>query len=762
MKILLKLNWDIPVQPPDNQEIGLFIGREREISFLTNEILRKNQGAILVSGHRGVGKTSLVFKSLRSIKSQKILPVIINASHLEPEDNNPDEINYAKQILINLIRRLYSASKHARAENTIPFKETYNKIEKLYKKAVATNYEALGQVINTEENKVENEKKFEFNFSTDILSLSIWLIGFSLSAASISTSLPEPLKVFLSLLFAVPLPLIINQLIFIRKYSENKTDFTKSTAEELYTIDNNVGILAYDLEEVHKDLSKRDIKVVYVVDELDKLDENISNNKTPPKFIKIFKHFKNFFNLSSAIFIFIGGEDTHQYFDIALKNQNTGTRTKEYTYFSSKYFLARPLIKDLNEFIDEIVENFSHLSSSLDKDKYQYFKNLLFFSSRGDFFDLLQQIRDRISYFDGKTPIIEVNTITADEKLKATMQKALSVIFDKYLTLNPSRWHENELILRSLYEIANQVIVSGSIEHNNAPANSIFELSKREFIQFLHRLGALNSPVTERVSTNDRQQLMNLKYTFTGKFKSNVPDQYDYPTELETSFIEEMDKVIDKSIYLNNLFLLLRDGNDNLLSKSQYVPDTLREYLNRIYNWGIRNPNLDVFTPYQYMKDSPPPYKYNRDEIENFLQRVKTVNENFEINKTLVFSNILQESFPDLSLQISDLVHNKNVFADFSLEEKEVIKRKEHKIVFNRDFSKQVLVLSGSLEIKSKEFKLILQRNYEKYKIVELENEVGKKIGRETLKISLFQFNEYTKEELVNLKEWFNANLVNN
>jgi len=39
---------------------GYFVGREKELELLVNDILHKNRGSILISGHRGVGKTSLV------------------------------------------------------------------------------------------------------------------------------------------------------------------------------------------------------------------------------------------------------------------------------------------------------------------------------------------------------------------------------------------------------------------------------------------------------------------------------------------------------------------------------------------------------------------------------------------------------------------------------------------------------------------------------------------------------------------------------
>lgn len=114
MKIVLKPDWDIPVQIPSkgNQtNKGHFVGRETELSVFTNELLRREQGAILITGYRGVGKTSFVYKALHQVLEQsdkdKILFVLINANHLETSSVHG---LHPKPILVNLIRRLYAVT----------------------------------------------------------------------------------------------------------------------------------------------------------------------------------------------------------------------------------------------------------------------------------------------------------------------------------------------------------------------------------------------------------------------------------------------------------------------------------------------------------------------------------------------------------------------------------------------------------------------------------------------------------------------------
>lgn len=84
MKLILKRDWDIQISPPiiDESLKGHHGGRIKEVEMLTNELLRGKKGSILISGYRGVGKTSLVYKSLWDAKNIKddFIYVLLNAA----------------------------------------------------------------------------------------------------------------------------------------------------------------------------------------------------------------------------------------------------------------------------------------------------------------------------------------------------------------------------------------------------------------------------------------------------------------------------------------------------------------------------------------------------------------------------------------------------------------------------------------------------------------------------------------------------------
>lgn len=102
------------------------------------------------------------------------------------------------------------------------------------------------------------------------------------------------------LLLAFPIPYSLN--IYYSKYLASKNiKSEKDITEELYNFDNNLGNLEFDLEQLHREINAEGKKLVYVIDELDKLEAKSID--------KLLDYFKNFFTLSDAIFIFIGGEE---------------------------------------------------------------------------------------------------------------------------------------------------------------------------------------------------------------------------------------------------------------------------------------------------------------------------------------------------------------------------------------------------------------------------------------------------------------------
>lgn len=212
MKIILKKDWDVDISAPlvDKTVKGHFVGRDRETNLLSSEILRRNSGSILVSGHRGVGKTSLVYKAIWNArdkdKDKKFIPILLNASQLEAhskhKENQEEGSIEAKEIIENLIRRLYSATVNLQELN----KDTKEKIEDLYRKAVAQKFKLLESY--QKHSYVSKEVLFDKNNLIFIIFLII--AGFSqfFSIPSISSTIKNLLVLLFASLPYIYVPLI--------------------------------------------------------------------------------------------------------------------------------------------------------------------------------------------------------------------------------------------------------------------------------------------------------------------------------------------------------------------------------------------------------------------------------------------------------------------------------------------------------------------------------------------------------------------------
>ncbi|KAA3642901.1 MAG: ATP-binding protein [Chloroflexi bacterium] len=690
--IKLKKEWDSTTKVPrierNFESKGLFSGRKTELSKLINEIRNKTSGSILISGHRGVGKTSLAYYaiSVAMNNSNSIIPVVLNAAQLEIESLNKDV--EAKRILENLIRRLYSAT---RQHNQL---KTDNAIKELYRKAIASEFTQEENIQHLRENKKNVARKSSLEIQIHEIGLkSIFIVGSWIISGLVffGQLLPSNnLNALIAFLLAIPIPVVINYYYSVVKSSE-ETEQLSIKADQVYKLDNSVGNLEFDLEKIHRDISNRGNKVVYLIDELDKLNRNNVE--------EILKYFKTLFTLSDAIFIFVGGEELYS---IGASNDKLGiNRPPEYTYFTSRYFITRPLWSDISSFLDNIIQETDINSNALND-----FKRALCFEATNDFFELRQTVKDRIDAYDKDGfPLIiyEQNEV---DTTKARFQKSITTLLeDKYLSRRISKWKENEELIRAIFVHAHELHSSPIGFSIQDPRTSFLEDSLiRDANWFFSRLGIISKAGTGDVITVNNIEIQLYQYSFTGVTPTEPPDALGEPTEYERQFMGRFEEFCELLRVLANVYYKYT-GQEGLTTEEFW--EDPKGYASLVDQWGVDvSTRFNAEYPiYKALSESNPLPNITREDIDgrslNLTSSIASMNQSLHT----MIPKLLISIFDRADLQISTLSENTELFSSTANRVRELaseFKVPNPQIVFKADLSRQIMVVNNQMNFLEK------------------------------------------------------------
>lgn len=662
IKLILKDDWDVMIHPPkyDKDERGHFAGRLRESEFLTNEILRKQSGSILISGYRGVGKTSLIYKVLRDIKkkfkkkkSEYFLTILMNAAQLEidsKEKNSQNNCINPRKIIENLIRRLYTAVK----DNSRLDRELEKNIENLYRKAISSQYSHITKEATVNEVLLKKEKDIEWKFSIkdfrNLISFFGWLVSFmiiSLSTAELSVWFK-----ILAISSSFPIPLLINS-IFSWKISSSKIKSKKEnrSAEELYEIDNSVANLEFDLEAIHHKLREKGFKIVYVIDELDKLNQD--------QVKEVIKFFKNLFTLSDAIFIFLADEDFYS-LGIELSTPNPTYREKEYTYFTSRYFIQRPNFDDIDTFLNDIFLDREDLCEDED---FIIFKELIALNAQNDYFDIITALKDKITQFDELNHgIIEIESFSHIHYLKSHLYHISRLLYEEiFQSSDPSKWQENEAILRLLFKNIKEIVKLVPNQTIDDPEiNNIENEMVRNYFDILRNIGILEFvQTTKNVQMNLTSVKIN-RYKFTKELPKRRLDSIHTLFEHERNYIHAFNQLLEFQLIIMNS--LKKAWLTEEITSQGYL-EVLNEKSNSYPYLKSRNDILKTHLVYvKKIKELKRKHNYQRESIINFT---KEITNQYNNRRQYIFANlrgILKDMFPSFEFTFTNL---KNIHKDF-------------------------------------------------------------------------------------------------
>jgi hypothetical protein len=545
MRIRLANDWDYPPNPypTETQNKGHFVGRHAEVTLLANDFIRKDSGSILLSGVRGVGKTSLVYAAMREVESVSVsdgrvlLPVILNASQLQPRIK--DEATLQPTVIEALIRRLYSAVHQHRRHDVGDVGFLGNDLKNLYRKAVASDVKLVAEreASSSEGFIAENEESRTVSLAPDLR----LLIGSGVAVVSGFFAAfswgDQSLPVLIGSSLVTLLGVVGVTFSFVKKVTVKKSDSEKrdTKASEYYMMDNDIGNLEADLEDVLATLRPR-FRVLFIVDELDK----IIHEHDVDYALSMVRGFKNLFTLSPALFVFITSDEVFEQIENSRSNRGV-----DGTLFTHRFFIKRPEHGDLEKFVHEV----GTLEDQKDAPEFEQFIDYACYASRSDFTFLYEVLRDHVTRFDSEhRPIIEIEQLSSSEKNQANAQKALKQVYDRYRYQRPSGWCKNDVLLKSLYAALEEFIGAPVGTDVLEPVASSGEAEATiDLLKAFERHGGLTHAGTANPLAEDSSVTVN-RYSWDGRIDA-IPDSLDVLTTLESSVLaaaERMDELVNE------------------------------------------------------------------------------------------------------------------------------------------------------------------------------------------------------------------------
>jgi tetratricopeptide (TPR) repeat protein len=758
-KVFIKKEWDSSPHIEENKRIKYHHAiREEERDLLIDFLYRRNEGVLLLSGNRGVGKSSIVFttihETIKKCKAEriKLLPILINAPTFEiyeskQKDNDKEQKNrgssenkdyktakeedqsvFKRIILQNIVRRLYQTllkegiilserdirekglskinkkiikyyfkvikkkfeikekEKESSLDDVITLAELRNKVSDLFRRAVAKEVKHETNIKELEQQKYKLERATIRN-----LKIPEKLIGSSFASIILALLIifdVIPIKGYLKGL----LPVIVASIPpIIMSWQVQKT-VTSQHEEEIkasiyYLYDYDISTFEAEIEQTLKDLSKEIIdykyerfKVVFVIDELDKLP--------PDKVIQVITSLKTLFNQTLCLFVLITGKE---FFDLMIKQSKD--RGMEYTLFTQKIFLQRPKAKEIDEYLDKIVKDENKEFENKDefKELFKTFKKYVCYKSRSDYFDLYNSLRDHIKHDskDGK-PIL--NIILEDQKqlIQANAQKVIEQIYERKESIFVSGFYKNDIMLHKMYDLMSFLLSLQSkaeftITENDTNPYLVLSYDSKSGYIVPTDLEKINeeleaNAIMDLLTYLDKLQFLNISYKSKPKIKHikrtdllliDVHDSPNFYTTEETEFISEYEKYAGILIIFSNIYTMYVEKNKDKRYKKSELKSTINEITEVIRDkLGLLNSyfsntkinskfNIDkiFFDLTRQIEDKEVRQVYKREKLEEAKDKIITLRSDLSNNFILFLKNILKENQYILSKDIE--IHEK-------------------------------------------------------------------------------------------------------
>jgi hypothetical protein len=459
---------------PISSGVG-FVGREAEVARLLAIIKHRPAATVLVSGHRGVGKTTLVDEALRRSETEKLLVIRLSLPHVYPGEEGTSR-DVRGQVLRSLARSLHFTVK----ENKHVPADTRRRAQELYDKTYLRELHEQGQLesLTGAETRQSTTTREELSFDPGpVVQVLLGSAGSAFAAgaaigvsALVGANFGTPLGV--ASFLAVAVAAIVGGIAVRRVSSEESSATSKvleqRTAARIGTFDLSPETLEFELQELLTDLRANGARAVFIIDELDKLEVAANASALEEHLIfSIISSLKNFFTMGSGIFIFISGEDFYARLEESIE---TDTYSLAHTLFTDRVFVHVLPYPELERLIDGLLAE-----KPQDDSTYRRFRNYLCWESRSHVFDLLSILGDYVGEYENDSPIVVAHesyeadgrwhegNLPDDWILAASMQKIVGATYDEATRPGGRRERFNQALWLTLLSTAKEVVSDGYI-----------------------------------------------------------------------------------------------------------------------------------------------------------------------------------------------------------------------------------------------------------------------------------------------------------
>lgn len=417
-----------------NNEIDIIKNNEVDYSLnqLKSQLKNSNNSSVLVSGYRGSGKTTLIRKLIKDYDEDKCVFVELNFTKYEK----------LSIILRKMIRELYLSIENAEKFEKIDDKDLVEQIKLLYDHtffeiSTFSNLTKLREH-NLEASTTVNLKEFlksVFPFlAVLVTSLNLGIDFVPLISENINW-----------ILFIVStIWFFISSTTIAKSFKSNNSKIEEDTRKSLYDDE----IAEYHLKSVLRKLNDKDFDVVFVFDELDKIEKS-------DDMVNLISDLKPLLLSNLASFIVISGQKMYY----RLQSSNLLDDSLMSSIFTKNIHVPLVDESDLDKLFDEILID----KNKLDEKLIRTYKKSVILNSNGTLRRFINRLLQDVVWVDDEAFIEVEDSSTVKYETDSKILSVLNHTIEHQIDINEYDVGIRDFLIYQLYIWIKRMKLKGNV-----------------------------------------------------------------------------------------------------------------------------------------------------------------------------------------------------------------------------------------------------------------------------------------------------------